>query len=154
MAIPIGDDVSKIYLGDQTLYDREVANSSWIECPNIGAKKDFVGLTIMQWDKASKTATFRSNALCMLSAIDTASAARIAIGLPFGFKFSIENPSTTKIYSPSMMTIDAPTVYQGNIMTVSFADTASAPRTYGLSEASSRTSDGLFTAFKLNVEKE
>lgn len=100
MGLVIGDDISKITLAGQVLYDRDVQNSAWLECPDEGEAGDFSGLTLMKWDSTTKTARFKSNAKVQVSAYYTISdpKKRLTITLPTGYHF-VEDAKTAVFYN-------------------------------------------------------
>ncbi|AYM03560.1 hypothetical protein D8911_11405 [Levilactobacillus brevis] len=100
MGLVIGDDVSKITLGGQVLYDRGIQDSSWIECPDEGTEgQDFKGLTLMKWDSTTNTARFKSSATVVMPSNYTPNdpISRLAITLPNGYEFA-DNADSSVFY--------------------------------------------------------
>lgn len=147
-----GKEVTKIMVGRNVIYSRPNYSSLWFECPDNGEKyTDFIGQTIMKWDKSTSVAEFRSSSECLLNASSVNAEPRLAITLPDGFTFSKDNPQTLQVYGQSLVTTTAPATYEDNQLSVSFGNPAQAIRAFALSGVILQTSDGLFPTFSLKV---
>lgn len=156
--VSIPNDVSKITLGDQVLYDRDVQNSAWLECPDNGVEgQDFKGLTLMKWDRETNTARFKSSANVEAPKYTTTNLKnRLAITLPDGYKF-LENSSKLLFYghysSVGIKRNEFPVSIDGNQLSVQVANNGPDMVTYYVCEVD-QDNNAMFDAeLVLNVAK-
>ncbi|STX19367.1 hypothetical protein [Levilactobacillus brevis] len=94
-----GKKISGLVIGNEYFTKPNYA-ATWLECPDEGVEgQDFKGQTLMKWDAATNTATFKSNATVNLPEYYTPTlpASRLAITLPDGFRF-LDNGGNATFY--------------------------------------------------------
>jgi len=91
--LSIGDDVSKIVLGDKTLWERPDYDTTWVEVPDNGGSGDFKGLEFMSYNPNTSLARFLGFRKLVVP-FGTPSKKRLMMSLPEGYKFSDDNENS------------------------------------------------------------
>jgi len=91
--LSIGSDVSKIVMGNQTLWERPNYDTTWIELPDDGGSGDYTGLEFMSFNPKTSTARFLGFRKLVIP-YGTPSKKRLLFELPKGYMFSETNDNS------------------------------------------------------------
>ena len=89
----MSSDVAKITLGNETLWERQDPDSTWMEIPDNGSDGDFTGLEFMSWNPETGKAKFLGLRKLVVP-FGTPTKDRLLFELPTGYKFYGDNPSS------------------------------------------------------------
>lgn len=126
MIMQVGNKkVTKIMVGNHVIYDKEIQDASWIECPDLGGSTDFRAgdyLLLAKYDEIAGTMAIQNSSRFSGTYTSTASN-HLVLTLPKGFAFDVGNPTTGSFYdqqSGSNNMLQCPITYTQNQMFASF----------------------------------